>query len=442
MALQAADFFHHVTPLLQELRTKELHRRAYSDALDGEGYQYVNLVMEGGGVLGVALLGYIHVLEQAGLRFVSLGGASAGSITALALAAIDEPQAEKSSRLIDIVANMPMASFVDGKDDDDEDAPDFIHTMLKRPGLARALWKGFQIVDNLGEMMGLNRGERFHSWMREVLDAHGVSDTRSLRARMSRTPAGWHLRADSPHRASQLEGRSMLAPLDPAKDQLCIVAADISTETKVEFPHMAPLYWADTDAVHPADYARCSMSIPVFFAPFSIPMQLRDEAHRKMWCEMAGFGEHDVQGDFLPSRCLFVDGGVLSNFPIDVFHNSRKVPTRPTFGVKLQWDERRHEIPNAFTLVTQTFNSARHCLDYEFIRRNPDFVQLVAYIDTADHDWLDFNLPDADKLDLFRRGAESALRFLEGFDWTRYKDTRAKLAEAQGAAARPQVLDT
>ena len=53
-----------------------------------------------------------------------------------------------------------------------------------------------------------------------------------------------------------------------------------------------------------------------------------------------------------------------------------------------------------------------------------------------------FNLPDADKLDLFRRGAESALRFLEGFDWTRYKDTRAKLAEAQGAAARPQVLDT
>lgn len=81
MALQAADFFHHVTPLLQELRTKELHRRAYSDALDGEGHQYVDLVMEGGGVLGVALLGYIHVLEQAGLRFVSLGGASAGSIT-------------------------------------------------------------------------------------------------------------------------------------------------------------------------------------------------------------------------------------------------------------------------------------------------------------------------------------------------------------------------
>ena len=443
MALKAHDFFQYVEPVLGELRTKDLHQRIYSDVIDSNGHQYVDLVMEGGGVLGIALLGYIYILEQAGLRFMCLGGASAGSITALALASIDEPQREKSTKLIDIVANMPMASFVDGKDADDEDASDFIDTMLKRPGLARGLWKGFQVIDNLGEMMGLNRGERFHTWLKkEVLDASGISDTRALRARMARTPKGWHLRADSPHRISQLEGQDTLPPLDPAKDYLCIVAADISTETKVEFPRMAPLYWADADAVHPADYARCSMSIPIFFKPFSLAMSVRDDAHRKLWCEMAGLREHDVEGDFLPSKCLFVDGGVLSNFPIDVFHNPWKVPTRPTFGVKLQWDDRRHEINKAFTVVTQTFNSARHCLDYEFIRKNPDFAQLMAYIDTADHDWLNFDLPDENKLDLFHRGAVSALSFLDRFDWSRYKDTRAKLAEAHGAASRPQSLTT
>ena len=49
-----------------------------SDIRDRHGNQYVDLVMEGGGVLGVALAGYSYVLESAGLRFLGLGGTSAG----------------------------------------------------------------------------------------------------------------------------------------------------------------------------------------------------------------------------------------------------------------------------------------------------------------------------------------------------------------------------
>ena len=36
--------------------------------------------MEGGGVLGIALTGYTYILEQAGIRFLGVGGTSAGSI--------------------------------------------------------------------------------------------------------------------------------------------------------------------------------------------------------------------------------------------------------------------------------------------------------------------------------------------------------------------------
>ena len=54
-----------------------------SDIIDDEGHQYVDLVMEGGGTLGIALLGYIYALESIGIRFLSIGGASAGSIMAL-----------------------------------------------------------------------------------------------------------------------------------------------------------------------------------------------------------------------------------------------------------------------------------------------------------------------------------------------------------------------
>ncbi|GAA5176685.1 patatin-like phospholipase family protein [Niveibacterium umoris] len=439
--MQAQQFFDQVKPVIAALKAEGLDQRIYSDVIDDAGMQYVDLVMEGGGVLGVALLGYVYVLEQAGLRFSGLGGASAGSITALVLAAIDVPAAEKSSRLIEIVANMPMASFVDGKDDEDEDAPDFVNTMLTRPRLAKVLWKGGQVVDNFEQMHALNRGEVFHDWLKyDVLGHCGVTSTLALRQRMGTTPAGWRLRDDTRYRASQLDGAAALPPLDPARDYLCVVTADIATETKVEFPRMAALYWDNPATVNPAEFARCSMSIPLFFKPMRVPMPAFDEARRKLWEDMAGLGDHDVENGFPPAECVFVDGGVLSNFPIDVFHCSYKVPTRPTLGAKLQWDERSHVIDGAFKLVTQTFNSARHCLDYEFIRKNPDFKQLVTYIDTADHDWLNFSLSDADKLDLFDRGAKAAFRFLEGFDWQRYKDTRAKLVEVHQEASRPQTL--
>ena len=35
-----------------------------SDVTDREGNQYVDLVQEGGGVLGIALVGYTYVLEK------------------------------------------------------------------------------------------------------------------------------------------------------------------------------------------------------------------------------------------------------------------------------------------------------------------------------------------------------------------------------------------
>src|SRR3954447_25572529 len=51
-----------------------------SDVIDDEGHQYVNLVQKGGGVLGIALVGYTYILEQMNIRFVRLAGTSAGAI--------------------------------------------------------------------------------------------------------------------------------------------------------------------------------------------------------------------------------------------------------------------------------------------------------------------------------------------------------------------------
>lgn len=71
---QADEFFAVAEHVVRKVETEKLHQRHYSDVLDGEGNQYVDLVMEGGGVLGIAFAGYIYILEKAGLRFVGLGG--------------------------------------------------------------------------------------------------------------------------------------------------------------------------------------------------------------------------------------------------------------------------------------------------------------------------------------------------------------------------------
>lgn len=386
--------------------------KAFSDIVDGEGRQYVDLVMEGGGVLGIALVGYTYALEAIGLRFLRVGGTSAGSINAMLMAALDRPSAAKSERVLALLAGKDLYDFVDG----DDDARDFVEALVGGAGKIKLAFKGVQVLDTLQEKMGINPGRAFLAWLTEVLSRAGVDTTAALQERIGDLPDGLRLR----------KGRRLTAKdIEP---KVAIVSADVSTETKVEFPRMAPLYWADSAAVHPATYIRASMSIPFFFEPFCADKLPRGAAAMDAWKELAGYEER------IPTRCLFVDGGVMSNFPIDLFHRPGRVPRAPTFGAKLGSDHRSsHEIDGPFQLAGAMFNAARHCLDYDFIKRNPDYNLVVSWIPTGDHNWIDFNLSDAAKVDLFANGVETASEFLREFDWPAYKRLRAALAKGQPA---------
>lgn len=72
--MQEEDFTQadEVQELLGRLRSTS-EGKQFSDVIDDQGHQYVDLVMEGGGVLGVALVGYTFVLEEIGLRFLRVG---------------------------------------------------------------------------------------------------------------------------------------------------------------------------------------------------------------------------------------------------------------------------------------------------------------------------------------------------------------------------------
>ncbi|MBL0588145.1 patatin-like phospholipase family protein [Aeromonas caviae] len=165
-----------------KIREDALDQKIYSDAIDEDGNQYIDIVMEGGGVLGVALIGYLYTLEEAGIRFGSIGGTSAGSIAAMLLAASGAPSERKSEKIIDLIANMPISSFVDGKQDGDNDPRKFIEQIMhyfksKDANVFYTAFKAYQIKDNIEMMMGLNRGNKFQAWMESKLNNFGVRNT-------------------------------------------------------------------------------------------------------------------------------------------------------------------------------------------------------------------------------------------------------------------------
>ncbi len=412
--MNTSDFTENSTvkEIINKLKN-DLPDKIYSDVVDAEGHQYVDLVQEGGGVLGIALLGYTYVLEQIGIRFFSLGGTSAGAINTLLLAAVDTVNKSKTEKIIQLVANKNLYDFVDG--------PFFVKFLLKgvrtsksdAPLLKRiikkiiiVLWTllwSFPVLIYLFIKKGLNKGNNFRMWIVEVLHKNDIYSESDLRKKRN-TPETLAIR----------EGVN--TNTEGLKPNLKIIAAEVTTETRVLFPEMNLLFWKNPGTESPADYLRASMSIPLFFHPYTLTVGNRK---KEDWSKHAKF-----YGD-PPEKAFFVDGGVLSNFPIDVFHNRNRVPRLPTFGVKLGDD--RDKVSNVKSLMKflmSIFNSARHVLDYQFLLKNDDYEHLISKIDIGEHNWLNFSIKDEDKLDLFIRGAKTADVFLRKFDWKKYKGIR------------------
>ncbi|MFK7922293.1 MAG: patatin-like phospholipase family protein [Bacteroidia bacterium] len=394
----------------------------YSDAVDEAGNWYVDLVQEGGGVLGVALLGYTYILEKAGVRFLKLAGTSAGAINTVMMSAADKSENERSPKVLEHLAKLDLFSFVDG----DDDVKDFVESLNEGAGTAKLLFKGMQIFDNLKEDMGLNPGKQFQEWMTNTLAEFGIENAQQLREQMEDLPDSL---------------QELIYPADKAEERkndwpFAVVAADITTESKAVFPKHAGLYFEDPEKVNPAYFVRASMSVPIFFHPLRREPNSLDDAfawekegipqspeNKLAWeRELEYMGPH-------PEKVLFVDGGILSNFPIDIFHAWDKIPRRPTFGVKLGLSRNTMnevEDMNYAGLIAASFNAARMMRDQDFILNNPEYRKLVAQIDIGEHNWLDFALSDEAKIDLFIRGAQTGLDFLKGFNWKEYKGIRQK----------------
>jgi len=395
-----------VLQLIERMKNDKINQMQFSDLMDSSGNQYVELVQEGGGVLGVALIGYTYVLEQMGIRFFSLAGTSAGSINAMLLAGLGDISKPKSEKVVDVLVNKNLYDFVDG----DSDSKDFIKALVEKAKRVKMIWKGWQVIDEIFDDLGLNPGDDFQNWLAKFLENNGINSVADLNEHFAKLPADLIIR------------QGIQKTLDGLKPRIAIISADLTTETKVEFPRMASLYWSNPESENPALFVRASMSIPYFFSPLQIDNIPQGPDAQKNWVDTVSFT------GALPQKCFFVDGGILSNFPIDVFHKQNTIPRMPTFGIRLG-DNRNiaNNITNPTNLFGAMFNSSRHLHDYDFLLKNPDYSLLIEKIDIGNHDWLNFGITDDEKLDLFKRGAIAAERFLRQFDWLKYKQIREQL---------------
>ncbi len=465
MDLTVKKFTDLAEPYVQQLKN-EKPDLIVSDILDNEQHQYVNLVQKGGGVLGIALVGYTYVLEQMGIRFLRQAGTSAGAInTALMVISGKDKTEAKSEDIIATLSQIDFFKFVDG--------PPIIRWLVKQfiqsknfaarvkrifvfigilflvlflgsgifywlqhlyPGLScitHILFVGlaaftffvlilFMYLKKLlrtirSKGLGINPGDYFYDWIKNEFVTKNIHTVTDLVKKASDVPV-FHLR----------DGISHDAGISGLEADVTFITADLVTENKIEFPSMIDLFRlpADRDNIHPAGFVRASMSLPVFFESYYIAHIPSDNPLIQLnWNERLGVKK-------APSIARFVDGGVLSNFPMSIFYKPNiRTPRLPSFGINLDDsnpndNEQEPTDWSFFGFIYRMFNTIRFYYDKDFLLKNKMFEKGVGTVPLSQFNWLNFFLSDEEKLGMFEAGAKAARDFLLQFSWADYKHAR------------------
>lgn len=237
---------------------------------------------------------------------------------------------------------------------------------------------------------GVLEGTAFRNWLADTLGQRGVVTFGDLRERDRRSD----LRDDRSYR-------------------LVVTATDLTLGQLVYLPwDYRRLYGLDPEEQVVADAVRASISVPFVFEPVSI---------------------HAADGT---TRTL-VDGGVLSNFPIDVFDRTDGTrPRWPTFGVKIihrfagadmrllpRWLPRLQLVRFLEAVVaTAVVGRDQRRLDMPCVQAR------TITVDTEPVAVLEFWASPEQKRALLRNGREAAAEFLSTWDWDSFQ------RRCQGAA--------
>lgn len=294
----------------------------------------IDLVLEGGGIRGVALAGAYEALAGASIRPANVAGTSAGAIVAALIAA--GYTAEELER---IAVEQEFAALLDP----------VVPWLPTRPLRALA---------GIVRDWGIYKGDRFVAWLDRKLRDRGCACFGSCMGGI-------------PDRGSQ--------------SRLRVVASDITMNRLFVFPDDLAGLGVDPETFPIADAVRASIGIPFVFRPYAV----------------AAGGE----------VTRFVDGGLLSNFPVGLFDDPANA-IRPTIGIRVSRGQERLVIRNLRGYVAAIVGTAVSALDARDVVKAADAVRTIQ-IDTGDTRVTDFAMPRERRRLLYHSGRWAAERFLE-----------------------------
>lgn len=227
---------------------------------------------------------------------------------------------------------------------------------------------------------GLFAGDFLHSWVAQILASKGVTTWKDLRIDDDLLP-------------------------ENQRYKLVVVVSDVSRGLELRLPwDFADVLGVDPDTQLVADAVRASASIPFFFRPFHLPAA-------KTHSDGNGF-------------VLCTDGGMLSNFPIDVFDRAEN-PRWPTLGVKLSAREQITSAtwsPNAngLELGKALISTMCDAHDQTYVA-DPYYASRTVFVDTTGFSSTNFRLTVTDKATLFDNGHQAGTSFLATWDYQAWR---------------------
>lgn len=323
-----------------------------------------------------ALLG----LGCAGFSVEVAAGTSAGAIIATLVAAFTATADDKASAenfVLDCLSAMPARRFMDGS----SASRDLINATTRKIGtsdLPRLLAPSIRVISYLLRGKPLYTGDSFSKWMDRILSERGFSTFHDL--------------------STSLDGR------------LKVVVTALPFGIKLILPDHADIFETPLTTLRPSFMTRASMSIPFVYRPIIMPLS------RSGWAEhcdrhlVNSFPKSQIQAIKSLRQLTMVDGGILSNVPIDLFSQNTK--NLPVFALRLYNNKgmiqkvyRQESAPRPLNLISSLFNAARGIRDREAIdiAVRERSVRNI-WIDTESASWLDFSGRRSVALHLIRRG--------------------------------------
>jgi NTE family protein len=181
--------------------------------------RHVDLVLEGGGIRGLALVGAFRAMCDRGICPVNVAGTSAGSIVGAMIAA-----GYTATELEELAVQTDFQQLIDPR--------------------RRWLPRHIRAAVNILVDWGVCAGDAFEAWIQEKLAAKGIRTFGDL--------------------SGGIRDRG-------SRSRLRVVVSDVTRGRMVVIPDDLPAYGVDPDRFSVATAVRMSASIPLFFRPCFLP---------------------------------------------------------------------------------------------------------------------------------------------------------------------------